>query len=501
MIITIIFTACFVAILAFFHRFFVSPYLKMQKYKENGGENIYFFPILGIMYYMFRDFKKKNDSLHFMKEFAKKYPNSKYLISNWWSNLYIIPIDPEFIKDLVVKNIMKTRADHTHAFDHILSDQNIVFSEGEGWKNRRKLHSFGFTFENVKKFTPIMVEITDKYLSEMSNEAKTGKVNLILHLYSITGDFIQRAVLGAKTQDVKIEGMNLVNYQFYIAEFMFQRMLTLPYLIFGKKYYDNALFGKEKRINNKAGELRKVVDLEVEKAKIEWKNNAPGKELKLLDYLIENMEKNKNLKESNISLTSEFLMLVGAGVETTSHYILNCLILLNNHPEVLKKLKEEIDTNLKNDDDYNFDKINSLPYLTAFIKECLRMGHPLPLGLMKQLEVDCILDGVSFPKNTIFLNGLALNFVKEKYFPNADKFDPERWLKDGIVQDDPSSFIPFSIGPRNCIGAQFAQMESKVLVARFLQKFDFNVLTKEIQWRFAVTYGPFNPVLFQLKEL
>ena len=112
--------------------------------------------------------------------------------------------------------------------------------------------------------------------------------------------------------------------------------------------------------------------------------------MKLLDFLIDSMENNEDLKKSDINLTSEFIMLMAAGVDTTSHYILNCFLLLNDHPEVLKKLKQELDENIKDDNDYAYDKINSLPYLSAFIKESLRMGHPAPLGIMKQLEVDCI---------------------------------------------------------------------------------------------------------------
>ena len=472
----------------------------MQKYKENGGQNIYFFPILGIMYYMFRDFQRKKDSLYFMKQFAKNYPNAKYIVSNWWSNLYIIPIDPEFIKDLVVKNIMKTRADHTHAFDIMLGEKNISFSEGEEWKIRRKLHAFGFTFENVRKFTPLMLEIVDKYLDEMGKDEQKDRLNVISRIYSMTGDFIQIAVLGTKTHETKIEGMTLVNYQFHLVELLFQRMMSLRFLIFGKKYFKLAGFGKEKRLNDEVENLRRVVTNEIEKAKIEWKSNSPRKELTLLNYLVDSIEKNEIFKKSDINLTSEFLVLVGAGVETTSHFILNCLILLHDHPEVLRKLREELDENLQNDSDYNFDKINSLPYLSAILKESLRINHPLPLGLMKQLQVDCVIDGVSFSKNTIFMNGFSLNFLKEKYFTNPEKFYPERWLKDGVLQEDPSSFIPFSIGPRNCIGSQFGLMESKVLVSRFVKKFDFILLTKEIQWRFALTYGPAKPVLFQLKE-
>lgn len=300
----------------------------------------------------------------------------------------------------------------------------------------------------------------------------------------MTGDFIQIAVLGAKTQEKKIEGMGLVNYQFCLAEFMFQRMLSLPFLIFGKRFYNNEWFGKEKLVNEKSRDLRRVVASEIEKAKVKLSQDGLGKEMKLLDYFIMSMEKNEDLRKSDIDLTNENQMIVGAGVETTAHYILNCFILLNDHPEVLKKLKQEIDENLKTDDDFTYEKINSLQYLAAFIKEALRMGHPLPLGLMKQFEVDCKLGNYHFPKNTIFLNGFALNFVKSKYYKDPEEFRPERWLKNDVVQeninDEPGSFIPFSIGPRSCIGSQFALMESKVVVARFIRRFNFELLTKVI---------------------
>ena len=502
---SLILTLLLVPGLILVHHFIISPYRRMRQYKEKGIPNLYFFPLLGIMYYMYRDFFRRKDSLYFLKQFVKNYPDAKFIVSNWGTTLYFIMIDPGMIRDLVVKNIEKTRADHTNTFDPMLGDQSIVFSEGEGWNKRRKLHSYGYTLENLKKLTPMMIDIADKNLSQIGKDKNKDAMNVLLSLFTMTGEFMQTSILGSKTQDIKIGGMPLVNYQFYIAEFLFQRMLSLPFFIFGKKYYNHALFGNEKKINDKAKLLRKVITDEIESVKAEDMKNVPGKEMKLLDFWIQSMEKKEDLKKSDIDLTSEFIILVGTGVELTSHYILSCLLMLNDHPEVLKKLRQELDENITNENEFTYDKIDSLQYLSAFMKEVLRMGHPSPLGTMKQLDMDCMLGEYSFKKDMICLNGFGLNCMKEKYFKNPEEFRPERWLKDGVVQesinDESMSFIPFSIGPRSCIGSDFALMESKIVVTKFVTRFDFEVLTKPIQWRFAVTYGPSHPVLFKLKPL
>lgn len=59
-----------------------------------------------------------------------------------------------------------------------------------------------------------------------------------------------------------------------------------------------------------------------------------------------------------------------------------------------------------------------------------------------------------------------------KFFPNPDKFDPERFSPENRHKIDPYSYIPFGIGPRNCIGSRFALMEVKTLIFYLLHNFE-----------------------------
>jgi len=93
------------------------------------------------------------------------------------------------------------------------------------------------------------------------------------------------------------------------------------------------------------------------------------------------------------------------------------------------------------------------------------------------------------PDNILMMPVYALHH-DPKYFPNPDKFDPERFSeknKDNIV---PYTYLPFGIGPRMCIGNRFVLMETKILLAHLLQKFTLKTVEKTVE-----------PIIFSKKEL
>ena len=83
----------------------------------------------------------------------------------------------------------------------------------------------------------------------------------------------------------------------------------------------------------------------------------------------------------------------------------------------------------------------------------LKAGHLIPK------DTDCLL----------YVFGLHQD---ERYFPNPEKFEPDRFLHENYLDKHPYAYIPFSAGRRNCIGQRFAMMEIKVILSNILRKFE-----------------------------
>ncbi|KAJ7034119.1 cytochrome P450 [Mycena alexandri] len=170
---------------------------------------------------------------------------------------------------------------------------------------------------------------------------------------------------------------------------------------------------------------------------------------------------------------SNAVLAIIAGSDTTSTVLSNTFYFLLTHPESYKRLRTELDEALLVDT----TTLLSLPYLNAVIKESLSTSlqrAPTPGSGSKALtESFVITEGtaVNIPPYTLHRD--------PRYFsPNPDKFMPERWL---AAEDDPTfilnedAYIPFSLGPANCVGKNFALLEMRMVLAYLLQAFDMRL--------------------------
>lgn len=155
--------------------------------------------------------------------------------------------------------------------------------------------------------------------------------------------------------------------------------------------------------------------------------------------------------------------------------------------------------------------LERMPYLRACIKETLRM-YPVVIGNGRNLQSDAVIAGYHVPKGThvIFPHLVVSN--SERYFPEPQRFVPERWIKrtDDSVADaqcphagqkiHPFVSLPFGYGRRMCIGRRFAENELHILVAKLVRRYQIEYNYAPITYKVNPTYIPEQPLKFKLSE-
>mmetsp|Transcript_17440 Transcript_17440/g.15328 ORF Transcript_17440/g.15328 Transcript_17440/m.15328 type:complete len:132 (+) Transcript_17440:734-1129(+) len=130
-----------------------------------------------------------------------------------------------------------------------------------------------------------------------------------------------------------------------------------------------------------------------------------------------------------------------------------------------------------------------MDYMTAFLKETLRMATPSIEILDRVALRDHTLGEYKVKKGTIVNLALVCNHFDEKYFEDPEIFKPARWIDSETrtmksVKADPFVFIPFSTGAHNCIGQHMAMNEAKIILSLFIKKFRYVHTNKEYKMKF-----------------
>ncbi|TGJ82863.1 hypothetical protein E0Z10_g5902 [Xylaria hypoxylon] len=175
-------------------------------------------------------------------------------------------------------------------------------------------------------------------------------------------------------------------------------------------------------------------------------------------------------------LTAEALTQLIAGSDTTSNTSCALLYYAAKTPGVLKKLQAELDAAIPDNATKvpDFESVRNLPYLEAVINETLRIHSTSGIGLPRQIPENSPgihLHGYYFPAGTVLsVPTYTIHHSKEIWGADADEFRPERWEK--ATPRQRNAFIPFSHGPRSCVGRNVAEMEMKMIAATWVRRYD-----------------------------
>ncbi|CAN9499484.1 unnamed protein product [Ophioblennius macclurei] len=212
-----------------------------------------------------------------------------------------------------------------------------------------------------------------------------------------------------------------------------------------------------------------------EKVQESKKTRIPGEPKHLIDCYLDEVDKREDEVSSfnEAQLGAILLDFHYAGTDTTANTTLFVFLYLMNYPEIQERCQQEIDDVLQGKDQVSFDDRHQMPYVQAVLHEIQRMANTAPLSMAHHTVKDTELMGFSIPKGTIVICNLSSVLCEEGRWKFPHEFNPENFLNDQGEFIKPEAFIPFSMGPRMCIGENLARMELFLITVSLLRKFKF----------------------------
>ncbi|PBL01943.1 cytochrome P450 [Armillaria gallica] len=219
-----------------------------------------------------------------------------------------------------------------------------------------------------------------------------------------------------------------------------------------------------------------------------------------------NVSENPKTQLSEEELLSQMNTIMFAGHETTANTLSWTFLELARHPEVQDQLRAEIREKervifARGDTEFSVQDLDSMPYLTAVVKEVLRF-HPIVYNIARTAAQDDILplskpvtlttgkpvQEVAIPKGTFIIASIAgYNRNKSVWGEDAHIFDPARWIRGSASKDVPigvyGNLFSFSGGLRSCIGWRFAVLELHAFITEVVNNFEFSLTKKSEQIR------------------
>ncbi|ODM93489.1 putative cytochrome P450 4aa1, partial [Orchesella cincta] len=368
----------------------------------------------------------------------------------------------------------------------------LAFSNGNRWQSLKKLIAPAFHFKSV-----------DYKISTFNTHSKTlvrklevlfsGNGKLVAHpITKLLGSYSVQSVvdsvitLPGSCNEVDADRF-VTNFKRY-TEILCYRILH-PWLTIGfiwkfhplSTEFDAAIKGM-----NSFADL--LIMNHMAKVSTEGKevNNATLDEKETNCLISQMLQVNASFKEI---LTEVTTMLFAHESNTLS--LLYFLLMLALHPEHQEKCREEVDQ-IFNDEALNFNDLSELKYMEKCFLETLRLLPPVFM-FGRQLESPlCLKNNITLPPGTnVYVCPLAMH-KDEKYFPNPEAFNPDRFLPGECQQRHQYAFSPFSAGPRVCPGMKPAILSIKILVAKILHKFEItsDVKMESFKFRFTLTMSP-----------
>lgn len=368
-----------------------------------------------------------------------------------------------------------------------LAGDGLFTSEGELWKTQRRLMAPMFQHQAIARWADDMTACAARAAHDWRDGAtvdvarETTRITMAVAGRTLFGEdmFSEADALGAAlTTALEWTGTE-ASHLWLVAQARMRIGLRLladrmpPPVADRLRRAADRLHAPILRPGKKTRELRAALDvLEARVARmIADRRRHPAGRHDLLSLLLDARDDDGRAM-SERQVRDEVLTLFVAGHETTATALAWALMLLGQHPDVYAKVRAEVDAVGRIP---RFEDLPRLALSTRVFKEALRL-YP-PAYIFGRIAVAPVEIGDYFvPKGTIVLVSPYSIHRRSDIWPDPTRFDPDRFLPENEAKRHKSAYIPFSAGPRTCIGNHFALMEGPLVLATILHHADLSLV-------------------------
>lgn len=414
--------------------------------------------------------------------------------SSLFGNWTVLVLDCAVVKDILMAPAAKEPLRFEKKYDLLryLIGNGLVVLEGSDWSRHRRIIQPCFQPKTLKNsVSRASIDFTERLMAAWT-KASGRVIDASSHMQALTLDIIGEIAFSYKFNGLnEIEKWSLtigckqlgevsdpmvqsLKASFKISPLgVFLRICGLSswYLVLDQKAKQSS-----KLLTQAANDILQHAKREV--------SSTPKERKSLLQQLLHANNVGPSGDEQNTrnwlteeELRSEITSFIVAGHETTSTWCYWALYALGRFPSVQENLFAEISSSSPDSNEsITLNEIEEMQYFSGFLNETLRLYSPVGMVVRRSTR-DEHWNGFSIPRGTRLVIPIHLLHRHPDHWADPETFSPERWFDaEATAARDKFAFLPFSFGPRNCIGYRFAEIEAKIIIANIVKKFRIDLV-------------------------
>lgn len=404
-------------------------------------------PVLGLLPSMLRNAPQT------LLEAAQRHPGEVFAVKLGPMALPVIS-EPEHVQEVLVDNAKDfIKAGMWEATRPLLGN-GLVTSDGDFWRRQRRLVQPLFTQKHLAGMSQFMVHAIDAQLQLLSASAGRA-VDVGAQMTLVTQRVLMETVFGGGFTAAEAErlgehlniGFKTMNYRTFL--YFLPEWIPRPggrAFFRSVKALDVALMGLLNR-----------------------RRAAPTEDMDILNQFLAAQDADTGEQMSDRQIRDELMTLFAAGLDTTAVTLTWLLWLLETHPEVDARVRAEVGSVL-GDRLPELADLSRLTYTKQVIQESMRL-YPPAWMFPRYTQTGTVVGGKAIAPGSSLLVCPYVTHRNPVYWKDADRFLPERFSPEQSEGRVKGAFIPFGMGPRQCLGNHFAMMEAQFAVAMLVQRF------------------------------